>query len=68
MFHPTFSLEELLKLNKISQRTYDRVKLGKQYLERKYNSKNVKFTELNDLMTYINSSNRSRSFWRSSRL
>ena len=54
MFHPTFSLEELLKLNKISQRTYDRVKLGKQYLERKYNSKNVKFTELNDLMTNIN--------------
>ena len=54
MTQPTLSLEELLKSKKISQRTYDRVKLGKQYLERKYNSKNAKFIELNDLMSQIN--------------
>ena len=38
---PIPSLEELLKTKKISQRTYDRVKVAKEYIENKYNLKSV---------------------------
>ena len=31
------NLEELLKRNKISQKTYDKVKIAKNYIQRKYN-------------------------------
>ena len=48
-------LEILLKNKKISQKTYDKVKIAKQYIERKYNLKTIKNTEYNTILEKINS-------------
>ena len=48
-------LETLLKKKKISQRTYDKVKIAKEYIERKYNLKTIKNTEYNKIIEKINS-------------
>ena len=48
-------LETLLKNKKISQNTYDKVKIAKQYIERKYNLKTLKNTEYNAILEKINS-------------
>ena len=48
-------LETLLKNKKISQRTYDKVKIAKDYIERKYNLKTIKNTEYNIILEKINS-------------
>ena len=49
------SLETLLKNKKISQKTYDKVKIAKQYIEGKYNLKTAKNTEFNAILEKINS-------------
>ena len=49
------TLEELLKNEKISQRTYDKAKIAKQIIERKYNLKFIKNTEWNYIIEKINS-------------
>ena len=48
-------LETLLKKKKISQRTYDKVKIAKQYIETKYNLKTMQNTEYNNIIEKINS-------------
>ena len=48
-------LEQLLKEHKISQRTYDKVKVAKQYIEHRYNLKTVKNLEWNEIINRINS-------------
>ena len=50
-----FTLEELLKKEKISQRTYDKAKIAKQIIERKYNLLFIKNTEWNYILEKINS-------------
>ena len=47
------TLDELLKSRKISQRTYDRVTVAKEYIERKYNLKAIINTKWNDLIEKI---------------
>ena len=47
------SLEELLKSRKISQRTFDRVTVAKEYIERKYNLKSIINTKWNELIEKI---------------
>ena len=49
------SLEQLLKEHKISQRTYDKVTVAKQYIERKYNLKTAKNLEWNEIINKIDS-------------
>ena len=49
------TLEELLKSQKISQRTYDKAKIAKQIIERKYNLLFIKNTEWNYILEKINS-------------
>ena len=51
------SLEQLLKEEKISQRTYDKVSIAKKYIERKYNLKNTKNSEWNAIIEKIDSLN-----------
>ena len=46
-------LEQLLKENKISQRTYDKVKVAKQYIEHRYNLKSAKNLEWNEIINRI---------------
>ena len=48
-------LETLLKNKRISQNTFDKVKIAKQYIERKYNLKSIKNTEYNAILEKINS-------------
>ena len=48
-------LEKLLKSKKISQRTYDKVTIAKQIIERKYNLKNLKNFEMNTIFSRIDS-------------
>ena len=48
-------LETLLKNKKINQRTYDKVKIGKEYLEKKYNLIHSKNNEINEIIAKINS-------------
>ena len=48
-------LETLLKNKKINQRTYDKVKIGKEYLEKKYNLIHSKSNEINEIIAKINS-------------
>ena len=48
------TLDQLLKENKISQRTYNKVVLSKQYIERKYNLKSKKNLELKNFFTELN--------------
>ena len=50
-------LNELLKKKKISQKTYDKVLIAKQYIERKYNLKLIKNIEWNEIISKINSLN-----------
>ena len=47
------SLETLLKSKKISQRTYDRVKVAKEYIENKYNLKSVISTKWSNIIQKI---------------
>ena len=49
------SLEELLKEIAISQRTYDKAKIAKQIIERKYNLQDVKNIEWTYIIEKINS-------------
>ena len=49
------TLEQLLKENQISQRTYDKVCIAKQYIERKYNIKNHQNAELKKFIEEISS-------------
>ncbi len=48
------SLDQLLKEKLISQRTYDKVLLSKQYIERKYNFKMHKNNEMKDFIDNLN--------------
>ena len=48
-------LEQLLKEHKISQRTYDKVTVAKQYIEHRYNLKTAKNLEWNEIINRINS-------------
>ena len=48
------TLEELLKSNQISQKTMDKVKIAKNYIERKYNLKTNKNIEWNNIIDKIN--------------
>jgi serine/threonine kinase 38 len=50
-------LEQLLKENKISQNTFDKVKIVKKYIEKKYNLKTIYNMELNSIFSKINNSN-----------
>ena len=50
-------LDELLKTKQISQRTYDRAKVAKEYIENKYNLKSVLSTKWSDLIQKIQNSN-----------
>lgn len=50
-------LEDLLKNKKISQRTYDKVVIAKESIERKYNLKTIKNSEYNQVIEKINSMN-----------
>ena len=54
-------LDKLLKSKKISQRTYDKVTIAKQIIERKYNLKSLKNHELNTIFSKIDSLNISES-------
>ena len=51
------SLETLLKSKKISQRTYDRVKVAKEYIENKYNLKSVLSTKWSNILQKIQNLN-----------
>ena len=48
-------LEQLLKENIISQRTYDKVIVAKNYIERRYNLQTAKNMEWNEIINHINS-------------
>ena len=54
-------LDKLLKSKKISQSTYDKVIIAKQIIEQKYNMKNIKNTEMNQIFSKIDSLNISQS-------
>ena len=47
------TLETLLKNKKINQRTYDKVKIAKEYIERKYSIKTTKNNEINAIIDKI---------------
>ena len=49
------TLETLLKNKKINQRTFDKVKIAKEYIERKYSIKTTKNNEINAIIDKINS-------------
>ena len=51
------SLDTLLKSKKISQRTYDRVKVAKEYIENKYNLKSVISTKWSNVIQKIKNLN-----------
>ena len=51
------NLDELLKKHKISQRTYDRVTVAKEYIEQKYNLKSIINTKWNEVLQKINNLN-----------
>ena len=54
-------LEKLLKSKKISQRTFDKVTIAKQIIERKYNLKTIQNEEMNQIFSKLNSLNISES-------
>ena len=54
-------LDKLLKSKKISQSTYDKVIIAKQIIEQKYNMKNIKNSEMNQIFSKIDSLNISQS-------
>ena len=47
-------LEQLLKSNQISQKTFDRVTVAKEYIERKYNLKSIINNKWNNIIQKIN--------------
>ena len=49
------SLETLLKNKRINQKTYDKVKIAKEYIERKYNLKTIKDSKYNAILEKLNS-------------
>ncbi len=49
------NLEKLLKEKRISQRTFDKVTIAKQIIERKYNLQGMKYAEWNNIIDKINS-------------
>ena len=51
------SLETLLKTKQISQRTYDRAKVAKEYIENKYNLKSVLTTKWSNIIQKIQNLN-----------
>ena len=51
------SLDKLLKTKKISQRTYDKVKIAKEYIENKYNLKSLLSNKLTNIMQNIQNLN-----------
>ena len=51
------SLDKLLKTKKISQRTYDKVKIAKEYIENKYNLKSLFSNKLKNIMQNIQNLN-----------
>jgi serine/threonine kinase 38 len=51
------SLEVLLKSKQISQKTYDRVKVAKEYIENKYNLKSVLSTKWSNILQKIQNLN-----------
>ena len=51
------SLETLLKTNQISQRTYDRARVAKEYIENKYNLKSVLTTKWSNIIQKIQNLN-----------
>ena len=51
------SLDTLLKSKKISQNTYDRVKIAKEYIENKYNLKSVISTKWSNIIQQIKNLN-----------
>ena len=51
------TLEQLLKSHKITQRTYDRVTVAKEYIEKKYNLKSIINTKWNNVIEKLNSMN-----------
>ena len=50
-------LEQLLKTKKISQKTFDRVTVAKEYIERKYNLKSIINSKWNNIIDKINTMN-----------
>ena len=48
------TLDQLLQENIISKRTYDKVILSKQYIERKYNLKSKKNLEFKNFLSQLN--------------
>jgi serine/threonine kinase 38 len=48
-------LETLLKNKKINQRTYEKVKIAKEYIKRKYNLKTMKDSKYNAILEKLNS-------------
>ena len=54
-------LDKLLKSKKISQSTYDKVTIAKQIIEQKYNLKNIKNSEMNQIFSKIDSLSISQS-------
>ena len=51
------SIEQLLKSKVISQRTFDRVKIAKEYIEKKYNIKSIINTKKNEIYQKIKNLN-----------
>ena len=51
------TLDELLSYHKISQKTYDRVTVAKEYIEKKYNLKSIINTQWNEVMEKIDKLN-----------
>ena len=51
------SIEQLLKSKVISQRTFDRVKIAKEYIEKKYNIKSIINTKKNEIHQKIKNLN-----------
>ena len=51
------SLDQLLKSHKISQRTFDRAKVAKEYIEHKYNLKSIINTKWNNIIDKIKAMN-----------
>ena len=51
------SLDKLLKSKIISQRTYDKVKIAKEYIENKYNLKSLASNKLTNILQNIKNLN-----------
>ena len=56
-----YSLKELLERKKITQKTYTKVSIVKEYIERKYNLKTLKNMEWNDIIEKIDNLNLSEA-------